>query len=94
MRRDADPKTIAAETRRTLAVASVLSGAGRPFQEREAAARLGLTGNTLAKWRCRRFGPRYVRFGRTIRYYENDLNAWLEEHTVEPEREAAAGGAV
>ncbi len=61
----------------------------RPLREREAAARLGLTANCLAKWRCRRFGPRFVRYGRTIRYLENDLNTWLDEHAVEPEREAA-----
>jgi predicted DNA-binding transcriptional regulator AlpA len=91
MRRDAEPKKVTAETRKLLAVASVFSGAGRPLQEREAAARVGVTGNCLAKWRCRRTGPRYVRFGRTIRYLEGDLNEWIAAHTVDPEQ--ATGGA-
>jgi predicted DNA-binding transcriptional regulator AlpA len=84
MRRDAEPKTPTPEA------GKLPTGAGRPLREREAAARLGLTGNALAKWRCRRFGPRYIRFGRTIRYYENDLNAWLNEHAVEPEQREEA----
>ena len=62
------------------------STANRPLREREAAARLGLTGNCLAKWRCKRVGPPYVQFGRTIRYLTDDLDAWLREHVVEPER--------
>lgn len=27
-------------------------------------------------------GPQYIRFGRTIRYRKDHLDAWLDKHTV------------
>ena len=42
-----------------------------------AAALLGVSVDTLADWRCRGGGPRYVRVGRLIRYRDADLQAWL-----------------
>lgn len=33
---------------------------------------------TLARWRASGDGPRFVRFGRTVRYKKNDLFAWVE----------------
>jgi predicted DNA-binding transcriptional regulator AlpA len=83
MRRNDAPKEITTE-------AALPVCAGRPLREREAAGRLGLTPNTLSKWRMHKTGPRFVRFNRTIRYYESDINAWLQEHVVEPDREGVA----
>ena len=42
------------------------------------------TRGTLAQWRCRGTGPRYIRFGNRILYEGSALNAFLDEHVVEP----------
>ena len=42
------------------------------------------TRGTLAQWRHRGEGPRYVRFGNRILYHGSALNAFLDEHVVEP----------
>lgn len=31
-------------------------------------------------------GPKYIRAGRMIRYAVRDLDAWLEQHAVEPKQ--------
>jgi len=50
---------------------------------REASEYLGLATQTLAKWRCEGLqGPAFVRVGRLIRYRQNDLRDWLDQHTV------------
>ncbi len=43
---------------------------------REAAARLGLSPCTLARYRITGAGPWYYRFGGCVRYTETDLEAW------------------
>jgi hypothetical protein len=43
---------------------------------------------TLAQWRYLGKGPRYIRCGNTIRYRKTDVDAWLDENTVEPKRSA------
>ena len=58
---------------------------GRALREYEASERLDISAATLATWRCRGKGPRYVRFGRAIRYFEADLDAYAESHAVDPE---------
>lgn|ERR1035441_9068850 len=35
--------------------------------------------NTLAQWRSRGLGPRYIKWGHKIRYDQADVVAWLEE---------------
>jgi hypothetical protein len=40
--------------------------------------------NTLAVWRCKGFGPPFVRVGRLIRYRKADVLAFLEARTVRP----------
>ena len=42
------------------------------------------TRGTLAQWRCRGDGPRYVRFGHRVLYLGADLNAWLDARVVDP----------
>jgi hypothetical protein len=39
---------------------------------------------TLAEWRSRGIGPRYIKVGRDVRYRRSDLDAWITEHTVDP----------
>ena len=57
----------------------------RLLDEAAAAAYLGLTNpQTLAVWRStKRYPLPYVRVGRSIRYRESDLNAWLESRTCQ-----------
>ena len=51
----------------------------RPFlTTKEAAAWLGLTPNTLEKWRVHGGGPPYRKHGRYVRYHLDDLIAWSE----------------
>jgi hypothetical protein len=51
----------------------------KPFlNTKEAAAWLGLTPNTLEKWRVQGGGPPYRKHGRYVRYHLDDLIAWSE----------------
>ena len=51
----------------------------KPFlTTREAATWLGLTPNTLEKWRVQGGGPAYRKHGRYVRYHLEDLVAWSE----------------
>lgn len=48
----------------------------------ETAARLlGLSRQTLARWRCTGLGPRFVRLGRTIRYEPAELARFIAART-------------
>ena len=48
-----------------------------------AATYTGRSVKTLAQWRCRGIGPRYVKRGR-IYYYKEDLDEWLRGGLREP----------
>jgi len=50
----------------------------------EAAAMLGKRLGTLNNWRYRDYGPAYVKVGHSVRYFEDDLVAFLEANRVEP----------
>ncbi len=51
----------------------------------EAAKILGASRQTLANWRLQRRGPKYFSVGtRFIRYKLADLEAWMAEHTIDP----------
>ena len=47
-----------------------------------AAERLNLVPGTLANWRFRGIGPRFVRVNRQIRYDPGDLDAWVNARKV------------
>lgn len=52
-----------------------------PMSRKQAAAFLGLSPGTLARWAVQRKGPRYSRSGKTrgkVWYSAGDLVAWLE----------------
>ena len=55
----------------------------RPLTEREAAERLRLSVATLRAWRLKSQGPRFVRFGRAVRYLEPDLDRFIQACAVE-----------
>jgi excisionase family DNA binding protein len=40
---------------------------------------LGVPLGTLANWRYQGRGPAYVRFGRHVRYREQDITAWIDD---------------
>lgn len=59
------------------------------FMDTRAAAKyLNLSPHTLDRWRWSGDGPKYVKFGRSVRYRIQDLAAFVEEslrgNTSEP----------
>jgi hypothetical protein len=54
----------------------------KPFREREAAVFLGKAVQTLRNWRNQRKGPNYCKFGRSIIYYEEDLEEYRRQNRV------------
>lgn len=44
----------------------------------QAAAYLGMSPNTLHRWRWSGEGPRFRKFGRSVRYARTDLDAYAE----------------
>ena len=57
----------------------------RAMNEIEAANRLGLSVATLRAWRHRSKGPRFVRFGRAVRYLPGDLADFIRASAVDAE---------
>ena len=49
---------------------------------REAAKYLGLSTSTLNKLRCSGGGPPFLKLGRAVRYYPDDLKEWLDSRRV------------
>jgi predicted site-specific integrase-resolvase len=54
--------------------------------EKEAANHLGLAVQTLRNWRHQRKGPPYLKISRAVRYNSDDLEKYLRQHRIEPER--------
>lgn len=51
---------------------------------KEAAAYLGISDNTLANWACtRKFDLPYIRVGRSVRYRQSDLDAFIRNGEVD-----------
>nr|EDZ38383.1 MAG: Hypothetical protein CGL2_10305005 [Leptospirillum sp. Group II '5-way CG'] len=55
----------------------------------EAAEFLGMSPDTLPRWRWAGIGPVYLRVGRSIKYRRADLEAFLNESRVNPRNGAA-----
>lgn len=52
------------------------------FTNTETAELLGIRPNTLEQWRLRGgIGPKFLKIGRSIRYSEADVIAWLNAQT-------------
>ena len=51
--------------------------------EQELATRLSLSVATLRAWRRRGVGPRFVRFGRAVRYLVDDVEQFVSASRVE-----------
>jgi predicted site-specific integrase-resolvase len=52
--------------------------------EKDAASVLGCSVAALRKWRLLGKGPAYCKVERLVRYAEEDLQAYLEAHRVQP----------
>ena len=52
-----------------------------PLDARRAAAFLGVSVSTLAKWRVSGKGPRFVKLGSRVAYRISDLEEWLDAQT-------------
>lgn len=55
-----------------------------PKTQEQAAAYLGLKPSTLAAWRHKGRGPRYLKIGRSCFYRDADLQEWLDAQCVTP----------
>ena len=56
----------------------------RLLPPREAAVRLGLKTGTLANRRSLGLGPPFIKIGKVVRYKEQDLDLFIEQHRVDP----------
>ena len=65
------------------AVHAPIPQSATPLQESDAAKYIGLSRAFLRKARARGVGPRFLRFGRAIRYTVDDPDDYLEKHRVE-----------
>ena len=61
----------------------------RLVDTKEAAVMLSKHPAVLADWRHQKRGPKYVKFGKSVRYRISDLIDWIVTYTVEP---GAEGG--
>jgi excisionase family DNA binding protein len=52
----------------------------------EVARQLQLAERTLEQWRQARRGPPYILVGRSVRYRQADIDAWLAARLVEAAR--------
>lgn len=57
----------------------------------QTACALSIKPNTLENWRLRGKGPRYIKVGRSVRYAEADVIAWLEAQTYSSTSQYATG---
>ena len=47
----------------------------------ELGERFGMSVPALAQMRYRGTGPRFIKFGKQVRYRESDIQAWLDQQT-------------
>jgi predicted DNA-binding transcriptional regulator AlpA len=59
-----------------------------PLTDQQVAKWLGVNAKTLAKWRSSGYGPKAARFGRSVRYYPEDVEEFIRESK---ETKTAAG---
>lgn len=58
--------------------------------ETDIAARLMVAPRTMAEWRRRGFGPRWIKLGKHVRYSRDDVDRWIGERTRSGSPEAPA----
>ena len=55
-----------------------------PKTTEQAATILGVKPTTLAMWRHKGRGPRYIKIGRSCFYLERDIESWIDAQAVIP----------
>lgn len=68
------------------------SRSANALRETQAAEHLGLSIATLRAWRHRGRGPRFVRFGRAVRYLRADLDTFIRACAVDTQSVSASDG--
>ena len=58
---------------------------GRLLRDTEVARRLGLKRGTLANRRWKKRGPAWVKIGHAVRYREEDIERFVQQHRIQPE---------
>lgn len=70
--------------------ASVTAGAAivekRTLTDIEVAARLGVSRFTVRSWRIKGVGPRFLKLGRAVRYRPEDVDEYVQQVMVEPQK--------
>lgn len=70
-----------------------LAGSDKLCSAEEAAELLGVAPQTLAHWRVRGSGPRYITLSaRCVRYRLSDIQGWLDRRAKESTAENAGEG--
>lgn len=54
------------------------------WSECEAAAVIGVSAQSLSRWRKAGIGPPYLRLGRKVRYRPGDVSAWIDSQVQNP----------
>lgn len=54
------------------------------LKTKQAAALLGVSEQTMNKWRCIKKGPPYIKYTRAVRYRTEDLLEWLAQSVITP----------
>jgi len=52
----------------------------------QASKYLKVSVHTLAAWRSRGEGPKYIKTGKSIKYTKEDLDLYLKKQTVNPKK--------
>ena len=65
-----------------------LTDPDRALREQDVADRLSLSIATLRAWRQRGQGPRFVKFGRAVRYMVGDVEQFVRASAVDPSNPA------
>ena len=65
-----------------------------PLTESQVAERLGLSVATLRAWRHRGTGPRFLRFGRAVRYLSADLDEFIRASAVDTRSVPSSDGEI
>lgn len=69
-----------------------MTSSSTPLTELQVAERLGLAVATLRAWRHRGTGPRFLRFGRAVRYLAADLDEFIRASVVDTRSVSSSDG--
>jgi helix-turn-helix protein len=59
------------------------------YTEKQVSALIGISLSKLRKDRCYMRGLKYIKIGRSIRYHRDDIERYIQEHRINPQKYAA-----